>query len=269
MPGTSPVDPNSSLYAWLAHDLRFYREKHRLSQAQLGKIIGRSYSSLSNCEANRRKITQKEAKILDELWDTGGHFQRLLMFARLSHDPDWFRQHVEYEAKAIMLKIFELSFIPGLLQTPEYARANLAEGGHKDVEAAVDARMARQAILTRTDPPLLWIVMDEAVLHRMVGGAATMRGQLGRLLEVGELPNVTIRLVPWSAGAYAGQDGAFKVLSLESEDVAYVEAPGGGRLVQDGPEIRSFGVRYDRIGMKALPDDLSRGRIVDAMESMK
>jgi hypothetical protein len=79
---------------------------------------------------------------------------------------------------------------------------------------------------------------------------------------------VGIRIVPWSAGEYIGQDGAFKLLSSETFDVAYAEAPTGGRLVMESREVRGFGLRYDRIGVKALPEDLSRGLINDAMEAL-
>lgn len=269
MPASELLDPDSSLYAWLAHDLRFYRVKHRLSQPSLGAIIGRSASSLSNCEAGRRRITVEEADILDNLWDTGGHFRRLMMFARLSHDPDWFRQHVEHEAKARMLKLYELSFVPGLFQTPEYATANLAAGPVKDLKATVDARLSRQGILKRDEPPLLWVLLDETVLIRPVGGAKVMRQQLGHLLQLSELPHVFLRIVPLSAGAHMGQDGAFKLMTTESGEVAFSDAPGGGRLVLDSAEVRSFGVRYDRIGIKALPDDLSRDLILRTMEATK
>src|SRR5215813_480817 len=97
------VNPDSSLWAWLAHDLRFYREKYGLSQPEMGKIIRRSGSNLSNCEAGRRRITEKEAKLLDEYFKTGGHFQRLLRFARRGHDPNWFRQYVGFEVTAAMI----------------------------------------------------------------------------------------------------------------------------------------------------------------------
>src|SRR4051794_12557806 len=94
------IDPDSSLWAWLAHDLRFYREKYGLSQSAMGRIIGRSATNLSNCEANRRRITDKEAKLLDARFKTGGHFQRLLHFAQLGHDPNWLKQYVNLEKRA-------------------------------------------------------------------------------------------------------------------------------------------------------------------------
>ncbi|WP_243719559.1 helix-turn-helix transcriptional regulator [Actinomadura sp. KC06] len=267
MPQTNPPDPDSSLYAWLAHDLRFYRKKYGLTLEKLGKIIGRSESGLSNCEAGRRTITEDEAKVLDKIWDTGGHFRRLLLFARLAHDPDWFREHVSYEAKAKILRIFETMYVPGLLQTPEYARAALEVDGPEAHQAALDARLSRQEILQRSNPPLLWVILDQAVLCRPVGGSETMRAQLAHLIRMSELPNIAVRVVPWAAGGYIGQDGPFKILTSDRE-VAYADAPTGGRLIMDSTEVREFGVRYDKIGLKALPEDLSRRLIREAMEAI-
>jgi transcriptional regulator with XRE-family HTH domain len=124
-----PQDPDSSLQAWLAHDLRLYRKRAGMSQEELGEALGRTGSNLSNIEAGRRSIDEDDAKKLDELWDTGGHFRRLVIFARRNHSPDWFREHVSYEERATIIKIFEPMFVPGLLQTPEYAMATLVAGG--------------------------------------------------------------------------------------------------------------------------------------------
>jgi DNA-binding XRE family transcriptional regulator len=100
------VDPDSSLWAWLAHDLRFYREKYAMSQAAMGRLIGRSATNLSNCEAGRRRITSKEARVLDTRFTTGGHFQRLLRFAQRGHDPDWLKHYAHFERGATMIKTF-------------------------------------------------------------------------------------------------------------------------------------------------------------------
>ena len=136
------VDPDSSMWGWLAHDLRFYREKYGLSQPALGEIIGRSGSNVSNCEAGRRRIAYKEARLLDARFKTGGHFQRLLRYAQRGHDPDWFRQFVDLEKKATTIKTFQALAIPGLLQVPEYARALIEAGGAPNVDEEVERRQA-------------------------------------------------------------------------------------------------------------------------------
>src|SRR3954466_10509664 len=100
------VDPDSSLWAWLAYDLRFYREKYGLSQAAMGRIIRRSPANLSNCEAGRRRITDRDAELLDRHFETGGHFARLLRYPQRGHDPHWFMQFMGLERKATMIKTF-------------------------------------------------------------------------------------------------------------------------------------------------------------------
>lgn len=137
------------------------------------------------------------------------------------------------------------------------------------MDDAVAERMARQAILDRADPPLLWILLDEAVLERPVGGSAVMRTQLCRLLEAAEESNISVRIVPRSAGAHPGQDGSFKLMRVEIGEIGFVEAPGGGRLILDSDEVVQYGVRYDRIGAKALPEDLSSKLIAEAMERLR
>jgi hypothetical protein len=133
----------------------------------------------------------------------------------------------------------------------------------------MEARIARQAILDRSRPLVLWVVLDNAVLCRPVGGTEIMRAQLAHLLEMGRRPNVAVRVVPWSSAEYIGQDGFFKLLSSETSDVAYAEVPTGGRLIMEPREVRDFGLRHDRIGVKILPEDLSRGLITEAMEALR
>ncbi|MCW2904265.1 MAG: transcriptional regulator, family [Streptosporangiaceae bacterium] len=263
------LDPMNSLWDWLAFDVRRYRLEAGLSQPQLGKIMGCAKQTVNNVEAGLRPPTEWQCRELDKHFATKGHFHRILTYARLNHDPDWFRQYTAYEARASMLKIYEGQLVPGLLQTPDYARVCLLAGRIPDLDAAVAARMARQEILTGRDAAETWVLIDEAVLHRRVGGADIMRAQLARLVEIADVPHVTIRVIPWSAGAHQGMDGAFKVITVREGDVAFVEAPNGGRLILPGSEVRAFAVRYDRIGAKALPEDSSRSLLARLMESMK
>jgi hypothetical protein len=129
--------------------------------------------------------------------------------------------------------------------------------------------MARQESLTREPPPVLWVLITENVLDWPMGGPEVMCEQLSYLLEVSERPNIGIRVIPRSAGAHFGVDGSFKIMTSPSGDVADTESPGGGRLVSSGLEVQSYVVRYDRIGQKALPEDLSRQLIARVMETMK
>ncbi|WP_131738873.1 helix-turn-helix domain-containing protein [Actinomadura roseirufa] len=263
------LDADASFKHWIASDLRFWREREGLSLSQMGQVMGCSRHTVSNIEHARESwnMNEDQADRLDAHLRLNNHFRRLVRYARTAHDPDWFADYVKHEKYALAIRTFRLSLFPGLLQTEAYARALLTSSRLVvDVEKAVHARMRRQKVLTREDPPHLWAVIDENVLHRPVGGPEVMREQVARLYEAAVLPHVTIRFVRQSSGFYLGLDGSFNTLSLERGEKVFVEAPGGGRLIQGGPELRDFGVRWDRIGASALPWDSSRDLMAEAME---
>jgi transcriptional regulator with XRE-family HTH domain len=267
LPKPSP-DPKSSMWAWLAHDLRLYRTQRGLSGDAVAKLINCARSSISRLENGEAKLDEGQAAALDERWRTGGHFGTMLWYARLGHDPNWFKQHVGLESEASVIKVYEASVIPGLLQLPEYARELLTAGGEPNVEELVAERMARQAILERDTPPLMLVLLSENVLHWNIGGSELMRKQLTHLLEMSRRTNIGLRVVPRSAGAHPGLDGSFKIMTGAGGDVAFTESPGGGRLVPSTTEVRSYVTRYDRIGQKALPEDQSRELIIQIVEAM-
>jgi transcriptional regulator with XRE-family HTH domain len=271
MPAREFLDPDSSMWDWIAVDLRFWRLKHGLSGSQLGRIISCSRHTVSNLEAGRFKLTDAQAATLDRHFDLNGHFQRMLKYAREGHSPDWFREHLEYEARARQLKIYELAMVPGLLQTEAYARYQFTEAGvpEKEIEAQVSARMARQEILGRPSPPFVWVLLDEGVVDRPLGGPEVMREQLAKLLELSMLSHVSIRVVPKSAGWHFGLEGAFKVMTVDTSDVVYTEANAGGRLALSTVEVEAFAVRYDKIGVKALPEGSTRALVDELMEAMR
>jgi hypothetical protein len=134
-----------------------------------------------------------------------GRFGRTLWYARLGHDPNWFKQHLDIEAEASVIKVFEALVIPGLLQLPEYTRELVVAGRPPNVEELVEERMGRQAILTRDPPPVLLVLLTENVLDWPIGDADLMRSQLAYLLELSERPNIGIRVVPRSAKATASR----------------------------------------------------------------
>jgi hypothetical protein len=262
------VDPDSSLWAWLAHDVRFYRKKYQLTQSQLGTVVKCSPPNVSNIESGRRKLTDEQAVALDVRFKTGGHFSRLLRYARLGHDPDWFKQYVDIEASANVIKTFEVAIVPGLLQIPEYAAVLFKVGGVIDVDGSVARRMIRAEIFSRRDPPVLWVLITENVIECPIGSPEVMRKQLAHLLDMSSRRNIGLRVVPRSAGAHPGLDGSFSVISGDIGDVAYTESPGGGRLVASAAEVREYVLRYDRIGQAALPQSASRDLIQKAMEAL-
>jgi hypothetical protein len=262
-------DPMSSMWAWIAYDLRFHRQKRGLTGTEAGRILNCVRSTVSRLESGELKLDEHQAQALDHHWETGGHFLRLVTYAKLGHDPDWLKQYEDFEARASLIKTYDGQLVPSLLQTPEYARALLVAGRNPDVEGALERRMARQAILERSDPPDLWVLLAETVFACEVGGPDVMRKQLEMLIDASRRPNVTLRVVPNSAGATEALDGPFKIIRVRERDVAFVSAPGGGRLILGTSEIRSFEVRFDRIGADALSRDASRNLIVRLMEAME
>jgi hypothetical protein len=143
--------------------------------------------------------------------------------------PPWFRTYVDLESAATLIRTYEGQFVPGLLQTDDYIRA-LVHGTHpesaEEVGRRVRLRMARQTLLTREHPPRLWAVVDEAALRRPVGGREVMRGQLERLIDATKLPNVTLQILPFGAGAHSAMVGAFSILRFAGQqlpDIVYLE----------------------------------------------
>lgn len=265
-----PLNPRLSHWHLLAYLLRWEREKHDLSLAQWGKIINAARSTVSNVEAGRRKLDEKQAKIIDKRFATGGLFEHLLWYARNGHNPNWAKSVTEYEAIALVIRIYQGQIIPPPFQTEDYARALLTASNVKDLEATLKARMERQdAILSRRDSPFVWALLDERVLDDCIGGPQVMRAQLRHLLELMQRPHISIRIIPRTAGAHPGIDGVFRIISIDARDIAYAGAARGGRLIEMPGEVAEFRLDFDLIGQKAASDDASRILIERRLEAIQ
>ncbi|TDC64894.1 XRE family transcriptional regulator [Actinomadura sp. GC306] len=260
------LNPEGSLWDLIAVQLRRHREERRMSGSELGLILDLDRSSVSRLESGQVKLLEKHARVLDRQWGTQDLFRVLVLFAKAGHDPEWFKAHFELEVRAAELRIWELAWIPGLFQTEAYTREAVLAGGFRDVDGRVGVRMKRQECLLRDPAPNLWVMLDEGVIRQPVGGPQVMRGQLARLLELGEQPNISVRIVPQRAGAHVGRDGSFKIMTVDGSDSVYVEASFGGRLVVDVTDVRSYRANFDRISDRALPVDASAELIQQVME---
>ncbi|MCO5973513.1 helix-turn-helix transcriptional regulator [Actinoallomurus sp. WRP6H-15] len=265
----APLNPKVSLWHMLAYLLRWEREKNGLSLVQWGKIASAAPSTVSNVEAGRRKIDERQAKILDRHFRTGGLFELLLWYAQNGHNPDWAQSITAYEAVAQIIRIYQGQYIPPPFQTEDYARALLQTSSDgKDLDETLKARMERQVtILDRPDPPYVWVLLDEDVLDDCIGGPEVMQAQLRHLLELMQRPNVSIRIIPRSAGAHIGKDGPFRIITVDSRDIAYAGAARGGRLIEMCGEVEQFRLDFDRIGQKAASEDASRFLIERRLEA--
>jgi transcriptional regulator with XRE-family HTH domain len=176
--------------------------------------------------------------------------------------PSWFRTYVDLEAAAALIRTYEGQFVPGLLQTDDYMRA-VVHGAHledsgEEMGRRVRLRMARQTLLTREQPPRLWAVVDEAALRRPVGGREVMRGQLERLLEASKLPNVTLQVLPFAAGAHPAMVGSFSILRFgdqELPDVVYLEHLTSASYPSKSEEVDRYLHVMESICVRAAPPE--------------
>lgn len=225
----------------LGAQLRRLRESRRISLEDAGNAIRASHSKVSRLETGR--VGFKDRDIVDLLTLYGVTEQKerealRTLAARANspgwwHDysdvlPNWFEAYVGLEEAASQIRSYEVQFVPGLLQTEDYARGVmlLAYSHPREIDRRIRLRIARQATLDRDDPPNLWVVLDEAVLRRPIGGADAMREQVRHLIDMSQRPNVTIQVMPFSAGGYPVTWGPYSVLRFaeyDLPDVVYLE----------------------------------------------
>jgi transcriptional regulator with XRE-family HTH domain len=174
--------------------------------------------------------------------------------------PGWFTAYVSLESDAKILRTYEPHYVTGLLQTPPYAwailRAGFPHDTDEDLERRVDLRLRRQSTLTRPDAPTLWVVMEEAVLHRAVSGPVVMREQIDRLFEVMDLPNVSIGIVPFAAGAHVGAFAPFTYFRFEEPelpDVVYTEILSGSVYLDQRPDVVAHLEAHNRMSLLTSP----------------
>jgi transcriptional regulator with XRE-family HTH domain len=240
-----------------SEELRRARARVGLTQDQLAEKVAYSPSLVAHVETGTRAPSADFAARADAALDTDGLLSRMQPFVRSEAYPAWFRDWVEIEREATTLRWFEPLLIPGLLQTEEYARAIL-QAAHPastddDVDRLVSARMDRQSILTRDDPPLLWVIIDEGVLTRPVGGAQVMREQIDGLIGAARRPKVMLQVVPLGSGAHPGLAGQFAIASFDdSPDVAYLDNALAGQVIERADDISRVALLYDILKAEAL-----------------
>ena len=266
-------DPSSSVLAFFGSELRRFRTQAGLSQDRLGEIINYTGSLVGLVETARRSPSRQFAERCDAALGTDGQLARLWPLVHQGSFPSWFRGFADLEATATKICNFQAQVVPGLLQTESYARAILRAGRPRDsdeqIEKRTAARLGRQAILSGPTPPLLWVVLDEAVLCRPIGAAVVMRGQLERLATLAETPGYFIQVLPFSRGEHAALDGSLTLLSFaEGPDMAYAEGPHTGQLVDRPEQVEECALAYDLLRADALPPDASLARIRTAMEGL-
>jgi transcriptional regulator with XRE-family HTH domain len=244
-------DGTSNPIRYFGQQVRRARRAAGWTLREFGQRIGYDPGQISRIENGKRPPTELFARMCDRAFpDRGGWFSEFYAESRTwIATPPWFRSWPAHEQSAPALRIWQLGVLSGLLQTEGYARAILAvEPGvtDEDVDARLTARLARQAILAREDPPAIWFLVDEAALRRCIGSPHVMAAQLAHLAGVARLPNITIQVVPDIA--HAGLLGGFAV----AERAAYVETAVAGQVFEDTEIIAALLTRFDTLRNEAF-----------------
>jgi DNA-binding XRE family transcriptional regulator len=268
-------DPRSDLGAWLGEELRGARlAGGYTSQDQFARGLGFDRTVVVKAETGARPPSDEMAAKIAEMFPglCNGLYVRLVAIARKSSGPipGWFADWLTREREAASIRIWQPIIVPGLLQTADYARA-LFVGERQSLEGdaleeLVTARLARQAIFDKPAPPHLWVVLDESVLHRLIGTAKIMRDQLVQLADLAERPCISIQVIPASSGAHAGLACAFLIGSADGEpDLLLVEAI-EDQTLRDPEVVRKAAVVFDLVRGDALPRGSSQDLILKVAE---
>ena len=252
--------------------LRRLREAAGVSREDAGYHVRGSASKISRMELGRVGFKERDIADLLTFYGVVDEAQRepLLALARDSRSDgwwhryddvveSWFGTYVGLEEAATTIRAYEVQFVPGLLQTADYARgvvvSGLPETAPAEVDRRVKLRLERQRILERVPPATYWVVIDEAALRRPVGGRAVMQAQLKHLLELGERPNITMQVMPLRRGTHTADGGAFSMLRFadpDIPDIVYVEQLVSA-LYMDKPEhVERYRQAMERLTVAAL-----------------
>lgn len=256
----------------LAGTLRALRREATLTRDNAAEKTGLNPVTLWRIETAKVRPHRRNLLALLDLYGVTDEKRRSAL-VELSHDADqvgWLQQYenelteqylayVSFESEARSVRNYESLFVPGLLQTEAYARAILTGvvplATEREVEHRTRVRMQRQAVLRRDDPLQLWAVIDEAALHRMVGGLPVMREQLEALVVMARMPHVTLQVIPFGAGAHPGMPGSFVILDFPDpadRELVHVDGMTSAQFLERESEIRHFTLTFQHLVASAL-----------------
>jgi transcriptional regulator with XRE-family HTH domain len=257
------ADSATDLFRALGRQVKLLRERAGLTQRELGERLGYGEEQISSLERGRR-IPQPEYLVAaDELLGASGLLKvavedvvRAKAKARVRH-PAWFRDYARMEQDAVELHDYSNQIVPGLLQTEDYARAIFSMRrpllDEETIERRVADRLARQAMFDNWPGPTASFILEEVILHRPLGGRATLAGQLKQLLRIGRLRTVELQVMPTDREEHPNTAGAFILVTPKGgRQVAYTEDQGYSRLIVDSEEVRVIASRYGILRAQAL-----------------
>ena len=276
--GGAPVGGPTVLRILLGAHLRRLRERAGISREDAGYHIRASGSKISRMELGR--VSFKERDVTDLLTFYGVHDSEerdsLVQLTREANatpwwqkyqdaTPDWFNLYVGLEEAAQLIRVYEVQFVPGLLQTEDYARAVVMQGAPglepDEVERRVALRLGRQKLLTKDGPPRLWAIVDEAALRRPMGGKDVLAGQIQRLMDLVSEPNITLQVMPFKYGGHAAEGGAFHIMRFpeaDLPDMVYVEYLTGALYIEKPEEVERYAAVMERLSVAGTSPERTR-----------
>ncbi len=257
----------TALRILLGSQLRKLRESKGISRDQAGQCIRASESKISRMELGRVGFKERDVVDLLALYGVEDEETRDVVMNLVERAnepgwwhrfndllPSWFQAYVGLEEAAERIRTYEVQFVPGLLQTKEYARAVIMAGAvgaaPEEIARRVDLRRERQRILDGENSPKFWAVIDEAALRRPIGGVEVMRGQIQHLIDLMNQPNVTIQVIPFSYGGHAAEGGAFSILRFSDPDlpdIVYVEQLASALYLDKREEVDRYSEVMERL----------------------
>jgi len=256
----------------LGGHLRRLREEAGMTTERAAASIRGSHSKISRIEHGRVSFKERDIADLLTLYGVTSHNERyaLLTLAREANTPGWWAGYSDImphwlepyfglEAAASVIRTYELQFVPGLLQTEDYARSVIRLGNavsEEDISRRTEARISRRALLDREEPPRMWAVVDEAALRRPIGGKSVMREQVKHLLDMAEHPAVTLQVLPFTAGGHRALGGPFTILRFaepDLRDVVYIEQLTSALYLDKATEVDSYLEVMEQLCLQAEP----------------
>jgi transcriptional regulator with XRE-family HTH domain len=273
----------------LMAELKRLREAAGLTQEDVAERLEWHPTKVMRIETGRTAPHPNDVRLMVEVYGLADRDQvtALVKLARDARQQGWWYSYrdvllnrydffIGLESETVSIRWFELAMVPGLLQTEDYARALIGGGPHElspdEVQRRVEVRMARQRVLEREDRPQLWVILDESVIRRVVGGPAVMRAQIEALLVAASQGRTTIQVVPYHGGPHPGLAGPFVILGFEEPgepDVVYLETVGGNLYVDKPEETRLFATAFDHLRAAALSPTDTRAMLRAAADDLR
>jgi hypothetical protein len=271
----------------LGAQLRRLREDSGLSRVDAGYTIRASESKMSRMETGRVGFKERDVADLLMLYGVTDPDEReqLVALARQANEPGWWQRYsdilpawfqtfIGLEQAASVIRSYEAHLVPGLLQTQDYAREIVRVGRPEapadEIERRVSLRMQRQQLLNQPNPPRLWVVVDEAALHRQVGAPGVMRAQLDQLIASAKLPHVVIQLLPLSLSMHAAEGHSFVIFRFgepDAPDVVYLELLSGALYLEKREDVELYAEVMDRLSVQAQPPDRTAELLIGIRDS--